>query len=87
MLKKKILLHCIHSEAISVKPHKGFYNSIVVKNRNDNRKYNGPELMFLFDSGLSRLINKLSLISNRNLLWPMSHNERVVIIKQKMISN
>ena len=31
---------------------------------------NGAELMFLFSIGLSRLINKLSLISNKNLLVP-----------------
>ena len=31
-------------------------------------KSNGVELMFLFNIGLSRLINKLSLISNKNLL-------------------
>ena len=31
-------------------------------------KSNGAELMFLFNIGLSRLINKLSLISNKNLL-------------------
>ena len=31
---------------------------------------NGAELMFLFNIGLSRLINKLSLIFNRNLLVP-----------------
>ena len=33
-------------------------------------KNNGAELMFLFSIGLSLLINKLSLISNRNLLVP-----------------
>ena len=31
-------------------------------------KSNGVELMFLFNIRLSRLINKLSLISNKNLL-------------------
>ena len=34
-----------------------------------NKSY-GVELMFLFNIGLSRLINKLSLISNKNLLVP-----------------
>ena len=33
-----------------------------------SNKNNGAELMFLFNIGLSHLINKLSLISNRNLL-------------------
>ena len=33
-----------------------------------SNKNNGTELMFLFDTGLSRFINKLSLISNKNLL-------------------
>ena len=31
---------------------------------------NGVELMFLFNIGLSRLINKLSFISNKNLVDP-----------------
>ena len=31
---------------------------------------NGVEIMFLFNIGLSRLINKLSLISNKTLLVP-----------------
>ena len=35
-----------------------------------SNKNNGAELMFLFNIGLSRLINKLSLISNKNLLVP-----------------
>ena len=35
-----------------------------------SNKNNGGELMFLLSIGLSRLINKLSLISNRNLLAP-----------------
>ena len=35
-----------------------------------SNKNNGVELMFLFNIGLSRLINELSLISNRNLLVP-----------------
>ena len=35
-----------------------------------SNKNNGAELMFLFNIGLSRLINKLSLISNRNLFVP-----------------
>ena len=34
-----------------------------------SNKNNEAELMFLFSIGLSRLINRLSLISNRNLLW------------------
>ena len=33
-------------------------------------KNNGAELIFLFNISLSRLINKLSLISNKNLLVP-----------------
>ena len=33
-------------------------------------KNNGVELMFLFNIGLSRLINKLSFISDKNLLVP-----------------
>ena len=35
-----------------------------------SNKDNGAELIFLFNTGLSRLINKLSLISNKNLLVP-----------------
>ena len=35
-----------------------------------SNKNNRGELMFLLSIGLSRLINKLSLISNRNLLVP-----------------
>ena len=35
-----------------------------------SNKNNRTELMFLFNIGLSRLINKLSLISNKNLLVP-----------------
>ena len=35
-----------------------------------SNKSNGAELMFLFNIGLSCLINKLSLNSNRNLLVP-----------------
>ena len=35
-----------------------------------SNKNNGAELMFLFNIGLSCLINKLSLISNKNLLVP-----------------
>ena len=35
-----------------------------------SNKNNGGELMFLLSIGLSRLINKLSLISNRNVLAP-----------------
>ena len=38
-------------------------------------KNNGVELMFLFNIGLSHLINKLSLISNENLLVPRARNE------------
>ena len=32
-----------------------------------SNKNHGPELMFLFNIGLSHLTNKLSLISNKNL--------------------
>ena len=35
-----------------------------------SNKNNGAELIFLFNIVLSRLINKLSLISNKNLLVP-----------------
>ena len=35
-----------------------------------SNKNNGAELMFLFNIGLSHLINKLSLISNKNLFVP-----------------
>ena len=35
-----------------------------------SNKNNETELMFLFKIGLSRLINKLYLISNKNLLVP-----------------
>ena len=35
-----------------------------------SNKNNGAKLMFLFNIGLSHLINKLSLIFNKNLLVP-----------------
>ena len=35
-----------------------------------SNKNNEAELMFLFNIGLSHLINELSLISNQNLLVP-----------------
>ena len=36
-----------------------------------SNKNNGAELMILLNTGLSRLTNKLSLISNKNLLVPL----------------
>ena len=35
-----------------------------------SNKNNGAELTFLFNIGLSRLINKVSLISNKSSLVP-----------------
>ena len=35
-----------------------------------SNKNDGAELMFLFNTGSTRLINKLSLISNKNALVP-----------------
>ena len=35
-----------------------------------SNKNNGAELMFLFNIGLSLMINKLSLISSKNVLVP-----------------
>ena len=48
-----------------------------------SNKNNGAELNFLFNIGLSRLINKLPLISNKNLVpWAKilkSSNERSLL--------
>ena len=53
-----------------------------------SNKDNGAELIFLFNTGLSRLINKLSLISNKNLLVPWAKmvklsNERLWLQKRR----
>ena len=42
--------------------------NIIQSNYTLSNKNNGADMMFLFNTGLSRLTNKLSLISNKNLL-------------------
>ena len=49
-----------------------------------SNKNNGMELMFLFNIGLSRLINKLSLISNKNFRLLRRNGE---IIKGGFLEN
>ena len=39
---------------------------------------NGEELMFLFSIGLSRLVNNLSLISNKKSISPLSQNGEII---------
>ena len=43
-----------------------------------SNKNNIAELMILFKIGLSRLINKLSLLSNKKLISPLSQNGEII---------
>ena len=43
-----------------------------------SNKNNEAELMFLFNIGLSRLINELSLISNQKIISPLSQDDKII---------